>query len=224
MKFTAFTRNAQGPGASRRLRRAGKVPAILYGGGEKAQSIALDHNQIFHDLNRDDFYASILNMELDGASINVLLRSVQWHPYKPEVVHVDFQRVRDDVEITTRVPLNFMNAEESPAVRLHDQVISQLYNDLEITCLPGNLPSEIEVDLSELEENGTITLEDIQLPEGVSYAAVSVDPNPTLATALSAEIEIEEPEEVDEDVDVELVDGEEIEADDDEASEEDEEA
>src|SRR5690625_879786 len=149
MKFTAFTRNDQGSGASRRLRRAGKVPAILYGGGAEAQPIALDHNQIFHDLRRDEFYASILKMELEGKKVNVLLRSVQWHPYKPEVVHVDFQRVRDDVEITTRVPLNFMNGEDSPAVRLHDQVISQLYNDLEIICLPADLPASIDVESEE---------------------------------------------------------------------------
>src|SRR5690625_922679 len=116
MKFTAFTRSVQGSGASRRLRRAGKVPAILYGGGAEAQAIALDHNQIFHDLNKDEFYASILKMELEGQDVNVLLRSVQWHPYKLEVMHVDFQRVRDDVELTTRVPLNFMNAEDRKSV------------------------------------------------------------------------------------------------------------
>ena len=192
MKFKAFARNDQGSGASRRLRRAGQVPAILYGGGVDAQSIALDHNQIFHDLRRDEFYASILNMELEGKSVNVLLRSVQWHPYKPEVVHVDFQRVRDDVEITTRVPLNFMNGDESPAVRLHNQVISHLLNDLEIICLPGDLPASIDVDLIDLDENDTVTLEDIQLPEGVTYAGASTDPNPTLVTALTAREEIEE--------------------------------
>src|SRR5699024_7291379 len=147
MKFKAFSRSVQGSGASRRLRRAGQVPAILYGGGAEAQAIALDHNQIFHDLNKDAFYASILEMELDNKKVSVLLRSVQWHPYKPQVMHVDFQRVRDDVEITTRVPLNFLNGEDSPAVRLHDQVISQLYNDLEITCLPADLPASIDVDL-----------------------------------------------------------------------------
>lgn len=218
MKFKAFARNEQGSGASRRLRRAGKVPAILYGGGADAQAIALDHNQIFHDLNRDEFYASILKMELDGKNVNVLLRSVQWHPYKPEVLHVDFQRVRDDVEITTRVPLNFMNGENSPAVRLHDQVISQLLNDLEITCLPAHLPAAIDVDLSELEENGTVTLEDIELPEGVSYAGASTDPNPTLVTALTARVEVEE--DTDEAAEPELVDGEDNAAEDEEQNEE----
>lgn len=200
MKFTAFTRDVQGSGASRRLRRAGQVPAILYGGGAEAQAIALDHNQIFHDLNKDAFYASILEMELDNKKVSVLLRSVQWHPYKPQVMHVDFQRVRDDVEITTRVPLNFLNGEDSPAVRLHDQVISQLYNDLEITCLPADLPASIDVDLGELEENGTVTLEDIELPKGVSYAGQSTDPNPTLVTALSARVEVEEPADEEDDV------------------------
>ncbi len=207
MKFKAFARNEQGSGASRRLRRAGKVPAILYGGGADAQPISLEHNQIFHDLHRDEFYASILKMDLEGKEVNVLLRSVQWHPYKPEVLHVDFQRVRADVEITTRVPLNFMNGDDSPAVRLHDQVISQLLNDLEITCLPGNLPAAIDVDLSQLEENGTVTLEDIELPEGVSYAGASTDPNPTLATALTTRVEIGE-DAGDESTEPDLVDAE----------------
>jgi len=208
MKFKAFTRSVQGSSASRRLRRAGKVPAILYGGGAETELIALDHNQIFHDLEKDAFYASILDMKLEDKDVKVLLRAVQWHPYKPEVLHLDFQRVRDDVEITTRVPLNFMNAEESEAVRVHDQVVSQLLNDLEITCLPAQLPAAIDVDLSGLEENQTITLEDIELPEGVSYAGASTDPNPALATALSARVELEEEVDAPE-VEPELVDADE---------------
>src|SRR5690625_680103 len=221
MKFKAFTRSVQGSSASRRLRRAGKVPAILYGGGAETELIALDHNQIFHDLEKDAFYASILDMKLEDKDVKVLLRSVQWHPYKPEVLHLDFQRVRDDVEITTRVPLNFMNAEESEAVRVHDQVVSQLLNDLEITCLPAYLPAAIDVDLSGLEENQTITLEDIELPEGVSYAGASTDPNPALATALSAHIELEEEvDELEDEVEPELVDADEAEEGDEEEEEE----
>ena len=192
MKFKAFKRDVQGSSASRRLRRAGQVPAIVYGGGKDPAVVALEHNQIFHDLRKDDFHASILKMDLEGKTEQVLLRSVQWHAYKPLVLHVDFQRVRADEAITTRIPLNFLNAEESPAVKLHAQVISYLLVDLEISCLPADLPTSIEVDLSTLDAGETITLAAISLPEGVEYAGVSTDPDPALATALSVAGEKEE--------------------------------
>ncbi len=185
MKFKAFKRDVQGSSASRRLRRAGQVPAIVYGGNAEPVAIALDHNQIYHDLRKDVFHASILDMDLDGKVEKVLLRAVQWHAYKPQVLHVDFQRVRADQPITTRVPLNFINGDDSPAVKLHAQVISQLLVDLEITCLPANLPVSIDVDLANLDAGETITLSAIGLPEGVEYAGASTDPDPALATALA---------------------------------------
>lgn len=185
MKFKAFSRSVQGSSASRRLRRAGQVPAIVYGGNVDPVVVSLEHNQIYHDLRKDAFHASILEMDLDGKSEKVLLRSVQWHAYKQQVLHVDFQRVRADEPITTRVPLNFLNGDDSPAVKLHSQVISQLLVDLEITCLPGNLPVSIDVDLANLDANETITLAAITLPEGVEYAGASVDPDPALATGLA---------------------------------------
>lgn len=184
MKFKAFARDVQGSGASRRLRRAGQVPAIVYGGNIEPVIVSLEHNQIYHDLRKDAFHASILDMDIDGKVEKVILRSVQWHAYKPQVMHVDFQRVRADQPITTRVPLNFLNGEESPAVKLNAQVITQLLVDLEITCLPGNLPASIDVDLSKLDAGETITLAAVELPEGVEYAGVSTDPDPALATAL----------------------------------------
>lgn len=185
MKFKAFSRDVQGSSASRRLRRAGNVPAIVYGGNAQPVAITLDHNQIYHDLRKDVFHASILDMDLDGKVEKVLLRAVQWHAYKPQVLHVDFQRVRADQPITTRVPLNFLNGDESPAVKLHSQVISQLLVDLEITCLPADLPASIDVDLAELEAGATITLAAISLPAGVEYVGASTDPDPALATALA---------------------------------------
>lgn len=185
MKFSASTRSVQGSGASRRLRRAGQVPAILYGGTAEPQSIVLDHNQIYHDLRKDVFHASILTMELDGKPVQVLLRSVQWHPYKQQVLHVDFQRVSAKEAITTRVPLAFVNGDDSPAVKLHSQVISQVLVDLEITCLPADLPTSIEVDLGEMEAGATLTLASVKLPEGVEYAGASTDPDPVLAAALA---------------------------------------
>lgn len=185
MKFKAFSRNVHGSSASRRLRHAGQVPAIVYGGNIDPAVIALDHNQIYHDLRKDAFHASILDMDLDGKKEQVILRAVQWHAYKQQVLHVDFQRVRADQALTTRVPLNFLNGEESPAVKLHAQVISHLAVDLEITCLPGDLPASIDVDLINLEADETISLDAITLPEGVEYAGASVEENPALATALT---------------------------------------
>ncbi|NHC60774.1 50S ribosomal protein L25/general stress protein Ctc [Paenalcaligenes suwonensis] len=182
MKFAASSRSVQGSGASRRLRRAGQVPAVVYGGNAEPQVIALDHNQIYHDLNKPAFHASILTMELDGKAQDVLVRAVQWHPYKQQVMHVDFQRVMAGEKITTRVPLNYLNGDQSPAVKLHSQVISHVAVDLEITCLPKNLPVEITVDLGGMEAGANMLLNQITLPAGVEYAGT--EENPVLAAAL----------------------------------------
>lgn len=183
MKFTATSRSDKGTSASRRLRHAGRVPAIVYGGTDEAVSIELDHNQIYHALRKESFHASILSMDLDGKSEKVLLRAVQWHPYKQLVLHVDFQRVLASQAITTKVPLHFLNGDESPAVKLSRQVISHVQTDLEITCLPAKLPQGIEVDLSLMVAGSNVYLEDITLPKGVVYAGA--DANPVLAAALS---------------------------------------
>ncbi|HJD44702.1 MAG TPA: 50S ribosomal protein L25/general stress protein Ctc [Candidatus Paenalcaligenes intestinipullorum] len=183
MKFSASTRDVQGSGASRRLRRAGQVPAIIYGGDKEPQVIALDHNQIYHDLRKDAFHSSILTIDVDGKGQQVLLRAVQWHPYKQQVLHVDFQRVRAGEKITTRVPLNYINGDDSPAVKLHSQVISHVAVDLEITCLPKDLPVSIEVDLANLEAGMNFTLAQLELPAGVEY--VGTEEDPLLAAALA---------------------------------------
>ncbi|MCX5589861.1 50S ribosomal protein L25/general stress protein Ctc [Alcaligenes endophyticus] len=182
MKFTATTRDVQGTSASRRLRRAGRVPAIVYGGNAEPTVISLDHNQIFHDLRKEAFHASILNMDLDGKVESVLLRAVQWHPYKPLVLHVDFQRVVASQALTTKVPLNFINGDLSPAVKLHGQVISHVLTELEITCLPADLPVNIQVDLGALDANANLHLDAISMPAGVQYAGN--EENPLLAAAL----------------------------------------
>lgn len=168
MKVVANTRSAQGTGASRRLRRAGKVPGIIYGGTVTPTSIELDHNNLFHALRVESFHSSILDMELDGKAEKVLLRDVQWHPYKQLVLHIDFQRIDANQKITMKVPLHFTNQEVSPAVKLSGAIIGHVFTEIEVSCLPGSLPEFIEVDLSNLETGKTVHLRDIPLPEGVT--------------------------------------------------------
>ncbi|SNS20538.1 LSU ribosomal protein L25P [Noviherbaspirillum humi] len=180
MKVVAFPRNEQGTGASRRLRNAGQTPGIIYGGSLPPVTVALDHNALFHALKKETFHSSILDMEIEGKVEKVLLRDFQMHAYKQLVLHVDFQRVDANQKIHVKVPLHFVNAEVSPAVKLSAGVISHVLNELDISCLPGDLPEFVEVDLSKLEAGNSIHLSDIQLPKGVT--AVAHD-NPTLATA-----------------------------------------
>lgn len=186
MKFNATVRSVQGTSASRRLRHAGRVPAIVYGGKADPLNIELDHNEIYHALRKEEFHASILQMQLDGAKAGeqVLLRSVQWHPYKQQVLHVDFQRVDASQALHTKVPLHFLNAEISPAVKLSGAIISHIVTELEITCLPSALPQFIEVDLSNVLAGGVVHLADIKLPIGVTYSVHGGDANPLLASAV----------------------------------------
>lgn len=176
MKFVAFERNTQGTGASRRLRRAGKAPGIVYGGEQPPQLIELDHNALWHALRNDAFHSSVLAMELDGKTTQVLLRDLQVHPYKQQVLHVDFQRVSAKEAITIHVPLNYFGEEESEAVRVDKCLINQVNTELEINCLPANLPENIPVDLSKLEKGDIITLAEITLPEGVEAVLRGLEP------------------------------------------------
>ena len=185
MKFNATARSVQGSSASRRLRRAGRVPAIVYGTGTQPLNIELDHNEIYHALRKEEFHASILDMNLEGGKTEqVLLRAVQWHAYKQQVLHVDFQRVDASKVLHTKVPLHFINAEVSPAVKLSSAVISHVMTELDVACLPGDLPQFIEVDLSKLLGGASLHLSDIQLPKGVTYVAHGAETNPVVATAL----------------------------------------
>ena len=184
MKFNATARSVQGSSASRRLRRAGRVPAIVYGGSAAPLNIELDHNEIYHALRKEEFHASILQMQFDGKEQPVLLRAVQWHAYKPLVLHVDFQRVDANQALHTKVPLHFINGENSPAVKLSSAVISHVMTELDITCLPAALPQFIEVDLGNLLGGGSVHLADIKLPKGVTYVPHGAEANPVLASAL----------------------------------------
>jgi large subunit ribosomal protein L25 len=168
MKVIANKRNAQGTGASRRLRHLGKVPGILYGAGVDPVNIEVDHNPLFHALRKEKFHASILSLDLDGASERVLLRDFQMHPYRQLVLHVDFQRVAEDQAVHMRVPLHFVGVENSPAVKISAALIGHVLSDVEIACLPRDLPEFIDVDLSTLTAQQTVHVSDIKMPAGVT--------------------------------------------------------
>jgi large subunit ribosomal protein L25 len=151
MKVVAFKRAQQGTGASRRLRKAGQTPAIIYGGSATPELIALDGNALFHALKKEAFHSSILDMEIEGQTQQVLLRDFQMHAFKQLVLHADFQRVDANQKIHKKVALHFVNAEVSPAVKLHAATISHVLNELDVSCLPNKLPEFIEVDLSKID-------------------------------------------------------------------------
>ncbi|MCO5100808.1 MAG: 50S ribosomal protein L25/general stress protein Ctc [Burkholderiaceae bacterium] len=192
MKVVANVRKEQGTGASRRLRRAGHVPGIVYGGKGEAVPVSLEHNPLYHALRVEAFHSSILDLEIGDERAQVLLRDVQWHPYKPQVLHVDFQRVAADEKITVKVPLHFVNEESSPAVKLSAGIIGRVITEVEVSCLPAALPSFIEVDLSQLEAGKSVHVNDIVFPQGVT-PLLPAGENPVVVTVTIPGAAEEEP-------------------------------
>jgi len=183
MKFTAFERSKQGTGASRRLRNTGKTPGIVYGGSFAPQLIELDHNALWHALKKEAFHASILDMELNGQTSKVLLRDYQMHPFKQLVLHIDFQRVEANTRLHMKVPLHYSGEENSPAVKNDKCLVTHVVNEIDVTCLPADLPEFIAVDLSKLESGKSLHLDDITLPKGVK-AVTHGKPNPVLVSVV----------------------------------------
>jgi large subunit ribosomal protein L25 len=181
MKVVATTRKEQGSSASRRLRRSQQVPGIIYGGNGQPTPIAIEHNPLYHALRVESFHSSILDMELDGKPEQVLLRDIQWHPYKQQVMHIDFQRISADRPIHMRVPLHFRNQESSPAVKLSGGIVGHVMTEIDITCLPKDLPEFIDVDLGTIEAGKPLHVRDISFPAGVSPVLRSKE-NPVVAT------------------------------------------
>ncbi len=167
IEVSAEQRSLQGKGASRRLRGSGKVPAVIYGGENAAQSIQLDHNDIYHKLALEAFHASILTLNVAGKKESVLLRDVQMHPFKRQVLHVDFQRVDKNKKIHMKVPLHFINADISPGVKTSGGIVSHVLTEVDISCLPGDLPEFITVDLVDMTAGHTLHLSDLVLPKNV---------------------------------------------------------
>ncbi|WP_353234407.1 50S ribosomal protein L25/general stress protein Ctc [Diaphorobacter ruginosibacter] len=182
MKFVAFERAKQGTGASRRLRISGRTPGIVYGGAGEPQLIELDHNNLWHALKKEAFHASVLDMEVDGKEAKVLLRDVQYHPFKQLVLHVDFQRVDAKTKLHMKVPVHYKGAEESPAVKVDKCLVTVLVNELEVACMPSDLPEFIEIDLSGLTKGAPLHLNDVKLPKGVSAVVRGGKSNPALVS------------------------------------------
>ena len=168
MKFVAFERAKQGTGASRRLRITGRTPGIVYGGSAEPLLVELDHNALWHALKKETFHASILDMELAGKESKVLLRNVQMHPFKQLILHIDFQRVEANTKLSMKVPLHFSGEENSPAVKVDACLVNHVVTDLEVACLPADLPEFIAVDLSGLVKGKSLHAADLTMPKGVT--------------------------------------------------------
>lgn len=193
IEVSALARKAQGTGSSRRMRRVGKVPGVVYGAGKDSQLIELDQAVLYRHLRTESFHASILDMTLDGTRERVLLRDVQMHPWKKEILHIDFQRVAADRKIHMRVPLHFIHADLCPGAK-EGGVISHVMNDVDIQCLPDDLPEFIEVDLSNLALGETIHIAELPLPQGVEFVPRLKADNPVVVTVqVPREIVVEEP-------------------------------
>jgi len=190
MKFVAFERAKQGTGASRRLRITGRTPGIVYGGTGAPLLIELDHNALFHTIKKEAFHASILEMELGGKEQKVLLRDLQMHPFKQQILHIDFQRVEATTRMTVKVPLHYSGEEESPAIKTESCIANHVLTELTISCFPADIPEFIAVDLSGLKKGTSLHVQDITLPKGVKFVAKG-QVNPVLVTASAIVKEVE---------------------------------
>ena len=196
-------RQDEGKGASRRLRHAGKIPAIVYGGELKPVSIQLDHEKVWLASQNEWFYSSILDLSLNGDVQKVLLRDIQRHPYRQLIMHLDFQRVKANEAIRTRVPLHFINIDESPAGKTADVSVTSEMNDVEILCLPGDLPEFIDVDLASIDVGDTVHLSQVKLPKGVEIPELALGADHDVAVVVAKHGRVEaEPAEGDESADV----------------------
>lgn len=182
IEIGAAKRTVQGTSASRRLRHAGRVPGVLYGGKDAPVNIELDHNELFQAARKEAFHASVISLKLDGQPQQVLLRAMNMHPWRLEVQHVDFQRVLADQKIHMRVPLHFVNQENSPAVKAAGAVVNHVLNDIDVSCLPADLPEFIEVDLSNLTIGHSVHVKELTFPAGVE-PVLHRGENPVVASA-----------------------------------------
>ena len=191
MKLAAFERSLQGTGASRRLRNSGRTPAIVYGGSAEIQKVELDHNNLWHALKKEVFHSSILEMEINGQTTPVVLRDVQYHPFKQLVLHVDFQRVDASTRIHLKVPLHFEGADQSPAVKAEGCTVTPLVHELDVICMPAQLPEFIKVDLSQLTAKSSLGVQNLALPNGVKAVVRGSNKNPALISIKLPEVVVD---------------------------------
>jgi large subunit ribosomal protein L25 len=184
MKFVAFERAKQGTGASRRLRITGRTPGIIYGGSAEPKQIEVDHNALWHALKKEAFHATVLDMELDGTDHKVLLRDVQMHPFKQLVLHIDFQRVDATTKLHMKVPLHYSGDENSLAIKTDNCIANHVVTEIEVLCLPSDLPEFIAVDLSGLKKGSSLHLADLVLPKGVTAVKRGTN-NPVLVSVVA---------------------------------------
>jgi large subunit ribosomal protein L25 len=189
-EIKAQSRKDGGKGASRRLRRAGLVPGIVYGGGKDPAMISLTHHELAHEMEQEAFFSSILSLSLDGANESVVLKDLQRHPAKPFILHVDFQRIKADEKIHMTVPIHFLNEDESAAVKLGASILHAM-TELAVVCLPKDLPEAIDIDMKEIGVGGVVSVADIPLPAGVELDS-GMDPEERVASAVKIEEKEEE--------------------------------
>ena len=191
MNFVAFERAKQGTGASRRLRISGKTPGIVYGGAAEPQLIEIDHNALWHALKKEAFHSSVLDMEVAGATSKVVLRDVQYHPYKQLVLHIDFQRVDEKTRVHLKVPLHYSGAEESNAVKVDKCLVTPVVTELNVSCMPSDLPEFITVDLSSLKKGAALHLQDVPLPKGATLVVRGSQKNPVVVAVVPPAVVLE---------------------------------
>jgi large subunit ribosomal protein L25 len=200
-KIFAAPRGDQGKGASRRLRRTGQVPAIVYGGDADPVAIQIDHNKLLHIAENEWFYAAVIDLEVEGQNkgkaTKVLLRDLQRHPFKAQILHVDFMRVDESHAIKVAVPLHFLNEETSPAGKSAGVVVSHEINEVLVSCMPKDLPEFLEIDLADLDLGGIVHLSEIKLPKGVEIPELKLgkEHDHAVVTAKRARVEVEETDE-----------------------------
>ena len=192
--LNAQSRDVFGTGASRRQRRDSHIPAVVYGAGKDNETVTLDHDQVMHSLEKEAFHSAIIDLQTDAGSQQVILREVQMHPHRPLVLHMDFQRIKATEKLHMKIPLHFDGADVAPGVKVDGGILAHAMTELDITCLPKDLPEYIAVDVSELGMNESIHLSDITLPEGVelTVTAYHEGEDPAVATIAAPKVVEEE--------------------------------
>ena len=192
IEINAIVRELKGTGASRRLRHAGKTPGILYGGDKEAISLEIDSKELFMQFRHEAFHASILTLNLGGKKEAVILRDFQMHPVRNNIVHIDFQRINENKKISVKVPFHFINEETAPGVKLEGGLISHIMTEIDISCLPKDLPQYIEVDMGALSIGDSIHLSEVKVPEGVELTTLSDENDPAITSISKPKVVVEE--------------------------------